>query len=148
MIVFDLQCDARHVFEAWFASSDDYDGQADRGLIACPICGDERIVKAAMAPAVPAKGNRSGSVVPSGKHSEAEEIKSTLGALARLQAEIEANSDYVGDRFAHEARALHLGDVPPRAIYGEATIAEAVALSDEGIEVRPLPFRVRQRHDA
>jgi hypothetical protein len=147
MIVFDLQCRARHVFEAWFGSSDDYDRQIARGLLACPICGDAHIGKAAMAPAVPVKGNRGGASLPASERSEAVEIKAELAALATFQAEIEANSDYVGDRFADEARAVHLGDVPARAIHGEATIAEAEALADEGITVRPLPFRAGRRRN-
>jgi hypothetical protein len=147
MIVFDLQCRHRHVFEAWFGSSADYDRQIERGLLACPICGDDHIGKAAMAPAVPVKGNRGGSTIPASERTETEEIKAELEALAEFQAEIEGNSDYVGDRFAEEARALHLGEAPPRAIHGEATIAEAEALADEGIEVRPLPFRARRRRD-
>lgn len=145
MIVFDLQCHARHVFEAWFGSSDDFDRQSERGLLTCPICGDANIRKAAMAPAVPAKGNRGGTMVPASERSETEEIKAELDALAEFQAEIEANSDYVGDRFADEARALHLGEATPRAIHGEATLAEAEALAEEGIEVRRLPFRARRR---
>jgi hypothetical protein len=147
MIVFDLQCHARHVFEAWFGSSDDYDRQIARGLLACPICGDDRIGKAAMAPAVPVKGNRSNDVSAS-ERTEAEEIKAELEALAEFQAEIEAGSDYVGDRFADEARALHLGEAPERAIHGEATLAEAEALAEEGIAIRRLPFRARRRRDS
>lgn len=58
MIVFDLRCGNAHVFEAWFGSTGDYEAQGARGLIGCPICGSTDIVKAAMAPAVPAKSNR------------------------------------------------------------------------------------------
>ena len=139
MIVFDLRCGARHVFEAWFGSTADFDAQGARGLISCPICGDATVTKAAMAPAVPAKGNQ--------RRSPAED-KAILGALAAMQAEVEASSDYVGPRFAVEARAIHDGDSLPRAIFGEATLHDAAQLVADGIAVAPLPFRSRRNSDA
>lgn len=139
MIVFDLRCGNDHVFEAWFGSTADYDAQTARGLVACPICDDASVVKAAMAPAVPSKSNRGAS--PS-------QVKAALGELARLQAKVEASSDYVGPAFASEARAMHDGDVPQRSIYGEATRAEAAALVADGVPVAPLPFRPKARADA
>ena len=68
---------------------------------------------------------------------EAAEMQKALGELRR---KIEANSDYVGKDFASEARAMHLGDTPERAIYGEAKPEEAKALIEDGIPVLPLPF--------
>ena len=140
MIVFDLRCGAAHVFEAWFGSTGDYEAQGARGLINCPICGDGDIAKAAMAPAVPAKGNQS-AATPA-------EAKAMLTALAAAQAHVEASCDYVGDRFAVTARAIHDGDDAPRGIYGEATSAEAATLLADGIAVASLPFRSRRTSDA
>lgn len=176
MIVFDLRCGAGHVFEAWFGSSGDYEAQGARGLISCPICGNGDIVKAAMAPAVPLKSNQrtergqkkansgragsasngpdsdgavSGSSVSvSDAMPSATEVKAMLSALAAAQAQIEANCDYVGDRFAATARAIHDGEASARGIYGEATRAEAAALLDDGIAIAPLPFRSRRTSDA
>jgi hypothetical protein len=130
MMVFDLRCSSGHVFEAWFASSDDYADQKARGLVSCPVCDCDRIEKAVMAPAVAPKGNSS---------------------LAELRMMVEANCDYVGDRFAEEARARAADDregAPRRGIYGEATIAEARDLVAEGIPVLPLPFRPKRAADA
>ena len=51
MIIFDLKCAPQgHVFEAWFGSSEDYEAQQARGLVACPICGAGEVAKAPMAP--------------------------------------------------------------------------------------------------
>ncbi|MGL5008851.1 MAG: DUF1178 family protein, partial [Paracoccaceae bacterium] len=61
-------------------------------------------------------------------------------ALAALRAKVEAESDYVGPNFAAEARAIHAGDAPERAIYGEARFEEAKALIEDGVPVAPLPF--------
>ena len=138
MIVFDLRCGAGHVFEAWFGSTADYDAQQARGLLACPVCDDTAIGKAAMAPAVPAKGNRGAA-----PHSDPPDEKAMLAALARLQADIEARCENVGERFPDEARAVHYGDAPARAIYGLATPADAAALAEEGIAVGRLPFKAR-----
>lgn len=61
-------------------------------------------------------------------------------ALNELKKKIEANSEYVGEGFAAEARAIHDGDAPERSIYGEANGDEARALIDDGVPVAPLPF--------
>lgn len=133
MIVFDLKCGGGHVFEAWFGSSGDYRDQQDRGLVSCPICGDGQVAKAPMAPAVPAKG--SSAPAPA-------EVKQMLGALAEMQKKLVEGSDWVGDRFATEARAIHLGEAAARQIHGRATRAEADSLIDEGIPVAPLPLPI------
>ena len=57
-----------------------------------------------------------------------------------MKKQVEDNSDYVGMSFASEARAMHDGDAPARAIYGEAGIEDAKALLEDGIPVLPLPF--------
>ena len=157
MIVFDLQCgDNGHVFEAWFGSTDDYESQRARGLVECPICGSAAIEKAVMAPRLTAKGNsrseirlpdappQSDAPVPmaSGETSAAA-MKAMLRALAEAQKKALQGSDYVGKRFAEEARAIHEGDSEERAIHGQATPDEARALIEDGVRVAPLPFPIR-----
>jgi hypothetical protein len=61
-------------------------------------------------------------------------------AIAEIKKHVEENSHYVGKEFAKEARAMHLGDLPERPIYGEAKAEEAKSLIDDGIPVTPLPF--------
>lgn len=140
MIVFDLVCAAAHRFEAWFGSSADYDDQQQRGLLSCPICTSSNVGKAVMAPAVPAKGNQKGS-------EQSLANSDPMAQLLMLQRAFEANSDYVGDRFAAEARAIHeVGET--RSVHGEATSDEVQALRDDGIALLPLPFRPRARSDA
>ena len=127
MIVFDLQCqDSGDVFEAWFQSGADYDEQSERGLVQCPVCRSTRVVKAPMAPRVPA---RSSGDTP-------------LAKLAAMQAAALKDSEWVGDRFAKEARSIHLGESEVRAVHGSATAAEAKSLIDDGVPVAPLPFPV------
>jgi len=130
MIVFDLRCGGGHVFEAWFGAGADYEDQRARGLLECPVCGDKNVGKAAMAAAVPVKGG-SDALPP-------ERIKALIGRIAAAQREALAKSDYVGDRFASEARAIHLGEADARSIHGRATRADAEALVEEGVPVAPL----------
>jgi hypothetical protein len=145
MIVFDLKCGRAHVFEAWFGSSADYEDQRQRGLLTCPICEDKEIGKAVMAPRL-----GSGVVehappampVAAAAPNPAPEMKAMLAAMAKLQAKMLEKSEWVGRRFADEARAIHLGETDHRTIHGEATPAEAVALAEEGIGVMPLPLPV------
>ena len=114
MIIFDLKCAPQgHVFEAWFGSSEDYEAQRARGLVACPICGAGEVDKAPMAPRVPAKGNAAG-MAP-------EAVKAMLAEMATAQKKMLAKSEHVGDRFPDEARAIHLGEAEARAIHGRAS---------------------------
>ena len=71
--------------------------------------------------------------------------KPTEAALAAMRDQVEKNSDYVGENFAKEARDIHDGTAPERAIYGQANLAEAKKLVDDGIPVVPLPFMPRKK---
>ena len=146
MIVFDLQCgDAGHVFEAWFGSSSDYEAQREKGLVSCPICGSTEIAKALMAPAVGTKGNRKAdAALPvSNANPDPAQMKAMLESLAKEQAKALEESDYVGDKFADEARAMHDGEIDDRPIHGETTIDEAKSLLEDGVPVAPLPLPIR-----
>lgn len=135
MIIFDLKCEPRgHVFEAWFGSSEDYEAQRGRGLVACPVCGAVAVGKAPMAPRIPAKGETGGMT--------AETMKAMLSDMAAAQKKMLTGSEHVGGRFPDEARAIHLGEAEARAIHGRASPAEAESLREEGIPVAPLPFPV------
>ncbi len=152
MIVFDLRCSHGHRFEGWFGSSDDYAAQAQSGLLTCPQCGCDDVVKAPMAPAVPRKGSQQADVVPNATavpQSAAQgmanapmppEVLQAMRQLAAAQARALANSTWVGKRFADDVRAMHYGERDNAPIHGEASMAEARELIEEGIEVAPLPF--------
>lgn len=143
MIVFDLRCVAGgHVFEAWFGSSGDYDEQRGRGLVECPLCGAAEIEKAVMAPNVGPKGNRATAGPRQMVSSELEAVKAMMAAVAIAQRKMLESSDFVGDRFADEARAIHLGEAEGRAIHGRATPDQTASLLEDGIDVAPLPFPV------
>lgn len=136
MIRYALVCEHEHPFEAWFGSSTDYDDQAAKGLVECPLCASTAIRKQIMAPAV--AGTKKNAVAP-----EAQAMM--MEALGRARRHVEENFDYVGDAFAREARDIHDGVSPDRAIYGEAKPAEVKALIEDGIRVAPLPPAIAPR---
>jgi hypothetical protein len=146
VIIFDLKCaSAGHVFEGWFGSSADFAHQQERGLVSCPLCGSAEVAKAPMAPAVPAKANsKDPERAPATDLFSAAppEVKALLAAAAAVQKKLLQGSEAVGDRFADEARAIHLGDTAARPIHGRATRAEAESLIEEGVAIAPLPFPV------
>ena len=134
MIRYALACEHGHAFEAWFGSSTDYDDQAARGLVECPLCATKAVSKQIMAPAVAgAKKN----ALSGGPPPQMREMM--RAAMGEVRKHVEANFDNVGDTFAREARAIHEGKSEERGIYGEATPAEVKALHDDGVRVAPLP---------
>jgi hypothetical protein len=70
------------------------------------------------------------------------EVQQAFAALAAAQAKALANSTWVGDKFAEETRKMHYGERDEALIHGQATLAEAKALLEEGVPVAPLPFPV------
>jgi hypothetical protein len=70
------------------------------------------------------------------------EVQKALAALAKAQAEALRKSTWVGDLFSEESRAMHYGERDEAPIHGQATLAEAKALIEEGVPVAPLPFPV------
>lgn len=149
MIQYTLKCSQDHRFDSWFQSAEAFDKLKAAGMVSCAICGDSHVEKAMMAPRVRPARNASGKP----QAETAEQAPAPLSqpsseleqALAHMRKEVEANSDYVGMNFAREARAMHDGESPERAIHGEARLDEARALVEDGIPVTPLPFRPRRK---
>lgn len=134
MIQYSLKCSAGHSFDSWFQSAAAYEKLAATGMVACSVCGGTEVEKAIMSPRVTSARSNKDARPLTAPATPAEQ------ALAEIRRKIEANSDYVGRNFATEARRMHLGEVPERAIYGEAKMEEAKALVEDGIPVAPLPF--------
>lgn len=160
MIRYTLKCEQNHVFDGWFPSAEGFERLRAANLTSCTICGSTDVHKCLMAPQVQTARDRANpaSEVPAvdpdasappaiaAPHvADAPSLLSTpetplAKAIARLREEVESSSHYVGQDFATEARAMHTGETPERAIYGEARLDEARALIEDGIPVLPLPF--------
>jgi len=134
MIKYALSCDHDHAFEGWFGSSSDYDDQAARGLLECPLCGSKSVRKQIMAPAVAGTKAQKSAPEPSARMREM-----MMTAMGQVRRQVEETFDYVGDRFAKEARDIHDGKSEERGIYGEASPKEVKALIEDGVRIAPLP---------
>ncbi|HEX5392275.1 MAG TPA: DUF1178 family protein [Rhodocyclaceae bacterium] len=145
MIVLNLQCNAGHAFEGWFASSTAFDDQVRAGQLTCPVCGHEQINRLPSGPHV----KRSDTLVPvetevsqSSPASGASVAPSPIDTAKLLQAfaSIMDDAEDVSTRFAEEARKIHYGDAEARNIKGKATLEETSELLEEGIAVLPVPI--------
>ena len=137
MIKYRLNCRHGHDFEAWFAGSDAFDAQSRKAQVVCPACGSTEVAKAIMAPNVATRG-------PAGREPDRTVGGRTIPAaalrvLSEMRQEVERHADYVGLAFAEEARRIHHEEVPPRRIYGEASLADVKELVEDGVPVLPLP---------
>ncbi|RDC69012.1 DUF1178 family protein [Rhodovulum sp. 12E13] len=135
MIKYALRCANGHAFDSWFASASAYDSLAETGRLTCAVCGGGGVEKAMMAPRL-----AGGEAEETDARPLARSATPAEGALAEFRRHVEANTEDVGRRFATEARAIHEGTAPERAIRGQASGAEARALVGEGVPVLPLPF--------
>jgi len=135
MIRYSLRCDKAHRFDSWFGSGEDFDRLVASDLVACSVCGSTDVAKDLMAPNI---AGATPEPTLSGPASPAEQ------ALVELRRRIEAQSEDVGDNFATEARRIHEGLAPQRAIIGEARPADARSLLEDGIPIAPLPWSSRK----
>ncbi len=153
MIRYALICDNEHDFEGWFKDSASFDGQVKAKVVSCPSCGSTKVSKALMAPTV-RSSKKKAARVPAETAETAEATQSPeavpmatanprhaelVETLRKLKQHVVENSEYVGKRFPEEARKIHYEEADARSIYGEASLEDAKALLDEGVELQPLP---------
>jgi hypothetical protein len=160
MIRFALTCDKAHEFDGWFQSNDAFETQQKRGLVDCPACGSRNVEKALMAPGVVTSRRKAGgpSRIETGdadgpareplpaRLALDPERAAMMEKLREMARAVRANADYVGPDFAEEARRIHFGEVPERAIYGEAGREEVEALLEDGVPVAPIPMLPEDRN--
>lgn len=146
MIRFTLCCAQDHSFEGWFRSNEDFDTQSEARLIECPMCGSSSVSKALMAPSVSTsrtQESRKSSSKPEDQDvltlSHGQNQQEIMAQMRILAKKLKDGAEYVGDKFAIEARKIHDGEADARGIYGEATIAEAQGLAEDGIDFLPIP---------
>lgn len=145
MKVLDLHCRQGHVFEGWFASEDDFQGQLRDALVQCPLCADVHISKRLSAPRLNL-GARQPASESSAPVAPLPSVNSTTqasgvdqqAAWLSLARKVLATTEDVGPQFAREARRIHHGEAEQRAIRGRASAEETMQLLDEGIAVLPL----------
>ncbi len=158
MILYHLNCECGHDFDAWFRDSATYDRQEKRGQVSCPACSSSRVTKAIMAPRLTGQHRRKGeaevsvpATVGGGDIAVSDEVRARavareiLRSMRKMRKHAEENFENVGENFAEEARAIHYGEAEERSIFGEATLAEAKELIEEDIQVGFLGPKKRNR---
>lgn len=145
MIKYALHCDLDHAFEGWFRNSQDFEDQLADGHVQCPVCGSSSVVKSLMAPSVSGTGSQNAksddetALQPMAKQGDLSDQGKLRDMLRQLRQHVVDNSDYVGNKFAEEARKMHFNESEQRGIYGEATSEEVKSLTEDGIDCLPLP---------
>ena len=139
MILFDLSCENKHQFEAWFPSSKKYDEQIKRKLVNCPYCNSNNVKKALMAPNLNML-----SKSKSKKNVYLKNKKSLETNIKKFKKLIETNTKDVGKNFSEEARKIYYGEKKSQSIRGETTKKEAKELIEEGIPCVSMPWFSRE----
>lgn len=144
MIRYSLKCKDGHRFESWFQNAAAFAALQTAGQLACPLCGTAEVEKELMAPSLrPLRqevGTNDAAKPPATPPNLSDPGSELEVAIAALRKQIAENSEYVGLNFADEARRIHEGAAPERAIYGEARPEDARRLIEDGLPVAPLPF--------
>lgn len=147
MKVLNLRCAHDHGFEGWFASETDFVDQNARGVVECPMCGNQQVTRLPSAPRLNLSGAREpatpDAVAPSAPSAAAVAEPSAAQMQAmwlRAVQQVLKTTEDVGERFPEEARRIHYGETAQRGIRGQASVEERAALAEEGIEVMPLPL--------
>ena len=148
MLVVDLHCDQGHAFEGWFTSGDELSRQQQAGLLGCPVCGSHAVQRRPSAPRLNVSGLKEGaSTAASSRHATpvdvtapaAEAAQALQAAYLQVVRQVIQQTENVGEHFADEARRIHHGDAPERAIRGQATAEQRAELREEGIDTLALP---------
>jgi hypothetical protein len=158
VIVYNLACDQQHPFEGWFGSPADFENQRDGGLVECPLCGSSKVERKLHAPRINMGAAQSAASIAS-ETQQATAVAADRGrapanlpseidlgqlreAIAAFAENVRENTEYVGEKFAEEARAMHYGEKPHKGIRGRADHETAQELREEGITFQSLPFPV------
>ena len=151
MILYQLRCGKDHEFEAWFKDGQTCERQLARRTVECPACGSRKVAKALMAPRISGSEKKQQQTANLPAKAPAPETNHPMSVMAsamrqhlqEVRSKVEANCDYVGDKFADEARKIHYGETETRGIYGEATDQQHQELVEEGVEVARIPWLPR-----
>ena len=160
MIKYNLKCISNSCknsasFDGWFQSISAFEDQKISGLLTCPYCGGNDIVKNLMSPSIKSTAQNKKSLPlenPSEKDVSVKNLLDNKGKnnkiasnelhtiLRSIKKEIEKNAEYVGNKFVKEARAIKSGEAKDRPIYGHAEPKKIEELKNEGIEVSAIPW--------
>lgn len=134
MVKYNLICSYDHEFEGWFSNESAYLDQKKKKQLTCPVCDDDVVRRAIMAPNVTAKKNKSLQKEKKGELA----MYNGPHAARNLKKWIKENCEDVGSNFAKEARKAMAGERDDH-IYGTATDSEMKELHEDGISALRIP---------
>ena len=152
MIKYKLKCESdfcsnQKEFDGWFQNIEAFEKQKNQGLINCPICGSDKIVKLLTTPSLKvtkkSKDNKNKiNASPSVKDSflANDNLKNVSAILRTIKKEIQKNSTYVGKEFVSQVRSMKDGKIKDKPIYGHGSRKDIQELRDEGIDVVNIPW--------
>ena len=148
MIKYKLKCKSSYCadqnnFDGWFQNIEAFEKQMDLGLISCPICGGENILKSLTTPSLKKiqNSNKSNSKEKIEQNTFGnEKLKNITTIIRSIKNEIKKHSTFVGDDFVNQARSMKKGEIIEKSIYGHGTKEEIEELRDEGIDVINIPW--------
>ena len=145
-----IYCSEKKEFDGWFQNIETFQKQMVSGLINCPICGSDNIIKSLSTPnVIKVKSqkfknkkieNNTEAHISKKSYLGNEDIKDITTMLRTIKKEIQKNSTYVGDKFVSQARSMKEGQIKERPIHGHGSNEEIQELRDEGIEVVNIPW--------
>ena len=153
MIKYKLKCKSDYCadkkeFDGWFQNIDSYEKQKHQGLISCPVCGGDKVVKLLTTPNLKTSYNKNLEDINS-KNNDAIETNDVLAndnlknistILRTIKKEIQKNSTFVGDEFVSKVRSMKEGKIIEKPIHGHGTHKEIQELKDDGIDVINIPW--------
>ena len=154
MIKYKLKCNSEYCankkeFDGWFQNIEAFQKQKDQGLINCPICGSEKVVKSLTTPNLKTNKYKNIEDVRNNLNTDPTEnnriitndnLKNISTILRTIKKEIQKNSTFVGDDFVSQARSMKEGKIKEKPIHGHGTHQEIQDLRDEGIDVVNIPW--------
>ena len=155
MIKYSLICKSQYCskqknFDGWFQNIEAFQNQKSKGLILCPLCGSDDIIKSLTTPSFRLSKVKSTDTEVEQKEVDYKNLRKPVISndkmndisilLRAMKKEIKKNSEFVGDDFVKEVRSMQVDKTKERSIYGHGTKKEIEELKDEGVDILYVPW--------
>ncbi len=154
MIKYKLKCKSSYClnekeFDGWFQNIEAFEKQKNQGLINCPICGSDKVLKSLATPNVKTSKikntedirDKINTTAPTEDNLLINKNSKNISTILRtIKKEIEKNSTFVGDKFVSQVKSMRDGKIKEKPIHGHGTNKEIQELRNEGIDVVNVPW--------
>ena len=143
-------CSKQNFFDGWFQNIEAYQNQKSKGLILCPLCGSDDVIKSLTTPSFRLSKVKSTDTEVEQKEVDNKNLRKPVRSndktndisilLRAMKKEIKKNSEFVGDNFVKEVRSMKVDKTKERSVYGHGTKEEIEELKEEGVNVLNIPW--------